>query len=370
MNFEFENPTDIPEDTVYADSSREMTIRRAKDIVRQWVMEEASQSPGFQGAFYHGSINWQTPDDTLSATSDIDVMTVIDGPTPPQKLGKFLYRGVLIDASGLPVEQIRTAEQVLGISHLAGSLRADSIIMDPTGRLSQLQAAVAKDYAKLEWVTRRCEHAREKVLTQFQGLDETEPFHDQVPHWLFGAGVTTHILLVAGLKNPTVRRRYLAVRELLAEYGRADFYTTLIEMVGCAHMHRDQAEEYLAALARAFDAAKAILRTPFSFAGDISDLARPVVIDGSRELIEHGNQREAVFWMVATYSRCQKVLYQDGSPGLFERYDPGYRALLADLGIRTFADLQQRSQQVKEMLPRVWEVAESIMAANPEINSL
>jgi hypothetical protein len=58
-----------------------------------------------------------------------------------------------------------------------------------------------------------------------------------------------------------------------------------------------------------FDTAKAVIKTPFSFASDISDAAGPIAIDGSRELIERGLHREAVFWIVVTYSRCQKVLF-------------------------------------------------------------
>jgi hypothetical protein len=41
--------------------------------------------------------------------------------------------------------------------------------------------------------------------------------------------------------------------------------------------------------------------------------------------------------------------------------------LLADLGIRSTADVQKRSQQVLEMLPRIWEAAEALMLGNPEI---
>ena len=37
--------------------------------------------------------------------------------------------------------------------------------------------------------------------------------------------------------------------------------------------------------------AKAVVRTPYRFAADISDSARPVAIDGSRELIERGYHR-------------------------------------------------------------------------------
>jgi hypothetical protein len=185
--------------------------------------------------------------------------------------------------------------------------------------------------------------------------------------WLFPTGVTAHLLLVAGLRNPTVRRRYVDVRELLAEYGQPAFHETLLDLLGCARMRRERAEQHLAALTEVFDVAKAVVKTPFSFASDISDLARPLTIDGSRDLIECGLHREAMFWIAVTYSRCQKVLAVDAPEELQQRFDPGYRQLLGDLGITSFADLQERSTQIKAHLARVWVSAEAIMAANPGI---
>jgi hypothetical protein len=343
-----------------------MLVKDAKAIARQWVLEEAGQMPGFAGAFFHGSTNWLPDAAPLPATSDLDVMIVLDDPDPPIKRGKFIYQDVLLEVSNLPHDQLQSPEQILSQYHLAGSFRAPGIIADPTGRLAALQAAVSRDYAKRRWVAKRCEHARDKVLHGFQ-LNETDPFHDQVVNWLFPAGVTTHVLLVAGLKNPTVRTRYVAARELLTEYGHMDLYTPLLELLGCATMGRAQVEGHLAALSQAFDVAAALIKTPFFFAADISELARPIAIGGSRELIERGDHREAIFWMVATYSRCQKVFFHDAPVELQEQFGPGYRALLADLGIVSFADLRNRFEQIKNLLPRVWEVAEAIMAANPDI---
>jgi hypothetical protein len=190
---------------------------------------------------------------------------------------------------------------------------------------------------------------------------------DQVTAWLFATGVTTHVLLVAGLRNPTMRRRYVAARDLLVDYGHLEFYETLLEVLGCAQMGRERVEHHLTALTDMFDAAKAVVKTPFFFASDISDIARPIAIDGSWDLVERGYHREGIFWMVATYSRCQKVLYHDAPAEIQDRFSPGYRQLLGDLGITSFADLQQRSEQLKGLLPRVWEVTEAILAANPGI---
>ncbi len=296
-------------------------------------------------------------------------MVVLADPAPPPKLGKLRYRNVLLDVTYVSADLLRSSDQVLGDYHRAGSFRTASIISDPTGHLTRLHEAVSKDYAKRRWVQRRCKQARDKVVQRLLRLRESEPFPAQVIAWLFPTGVTTHVLLVAGLENPTVRRRYVAVQELLADYGHVNVYKPLLELLGGARMSRARAEHHLAALTDVFDVARTVVKTPFSFARDISEPARPIAIDGSRELIECGKHREALFWLVATYSRCQTVLYHDAPVETREQGTRGYTELLADLGISSFADLQQRAARVHALLPRVWEVAEAIMAANPEIEA-
>ncbi len=343
-----------------------MNVAQAKAIARRWVEEEGRSMPGFVGAFFHGSVNWLPATATLPATSDLDIMVVLEPTAPPSKPGKFLYDGVLLEVSTLPADQLASPESILGQYHLAGSFHTASVILDPSGRLTALQSAVAKEYARREWVVRRCQHARDRLLTGYR-LEEADPFPDQVTAWLFPTGIATHLLLVVGLRNPTVRRRYLAARELLAEYGHTSFYETLLEQLGCARMTQKRAMHHLDALAGAFDAAKAVIRSPFFFAADISDLARPVAIDGSRELIARGDHREAIFWMVATWSRCQQVFLRDAPGPLYERFDAGFRNLLGDLGIASFADLQARRAALVQSLPQLWSVTESILAANLEI---
>jgi hypothetical protein len=344
-----------------------MLVQQARAVARQWVLEVGSQLPGFRGAFGTGSTNWLPEDAIVPATSDVDVMLAVDDPEVSGKPGKLIYRDVLLEVSTMPRASLQSPEPILGDYHLAGGLGMTKMLVDPTGDLTALQAAVAHGYAQRRWVVRRCEDARNKILRGLQGLDAAKPFHAQVTTWLFPTGVMTHVLLVAGLQNPTVRRRYLAARALLADYGHLAFYETLLELLGCGQMPQERVAQHLTALTAAFDAAKAVIRTPFPFVADISDSARPVAIDGSWELLERGDQREAIFWMVATYSRCLDVFAHD-APHLLAAFDPAFRALLADLGITSFADLQQRAEQVVATLPRLWAVAEAIMAVNPGIS--
>jgi hypothetical protein len=344
-----------------------MLVGDAREIARQWVMEEAAGVAGLCGAYHAGSTNWLPAWYTLPPASDVDVMVVVSNPDQPGKRGKLVYRDVLLDVSYVSSDRLRSPDEVLGDYHLAGGLRTPSIILDPSGELTALQSAVSADYARRRWVERRCEHARRRVLEHLRSSSESAPLHEQVTAWLFGTGVTTHVLLVAGLRNPTVRGRYVATRELLADCGRPEFHGTLLTLLGCDGMRRERVEQHLTALASVFDVAASVIRTPFPFASDLTYAARPIAIDGSRDLIERGLHREAVFWIVATYSRCQLVLHHDAPRKVEAEFSAGYLELLGDLGVASSADLRRRSQEVEEFLPRLWEEAEAIMAANSSI---
>jgi hypothetical protein len=344
-----------------------MLVQQAKAAARAWVGEEPARLPGFVGAFFSGSINEMAEDAELPATSDVDLLIVIEGRDLPPKPGKFLYRGALIEASYLSSADIRTPEQVLSTPHLAWNLRAASLILDPMGRLALLREVVVKEYARRPWVLCRCRVAHDKVLRNLAVAGEAAPWPDRAISWLFGAGVTTHILLLAGLRNPTVRKRYLAVRDLLAEYGATGFYPTLLEMLGCAHWSLDRTAQHLGTMAEVFDAASAVIQSPFAFAADIGPDARSVAVDGCRELIGRGDHREAVFWIAVTHSRCQQVLLADAPAEMHEQYLPDYMRMLADLGIVSSADLEQRVAQIGALLPAVWQQGEAIVDANSEI---
>lgn len=344
-----------------------MRVGFARSAASEWVMEHASKEAGFKGAYFSGS-TIELPDDALlSATSDIDVVVITEAPEPPLKLGKFVYRGALVEVTYLSWHQLASVEEVLVSYHLAGSFRVDTIIADPTGHLGTLQTQVSRQYAEQIWVRRRCENARQKVENGLQNIDTEAPIYDQVTSWLFPTGVTTHVLLVAALRNPTVRRRYLAVREVLKQYGCDDVYEDLLQLLGCAHLTTQRVEYHLKELARTFDAAASAAKTPFFFSTDITAAARPIAIDGSLELIRSGYHREAVFWIVATFARCHKILGSDASPAVQDALLPAFEAVIADLGISSKSDLIRRADDVLQFLPGLWETTEGILSSNPDI---
>src|SRR4051794_1587777 len=99
-------------------SEGHMLVKQAKDLVAQWVIEEASKAAGFFGAYFAGSTNWMSDDALFPATSDVDIKIVTED--PPDGFRKFLYRDVIIEVSYIASDQFQSPDTILGTYHAAG----------------------------------------------------------------------------------------------------------------------------------------------------------------------------------------------------------------------------------------------------------
>ncbi|WP_225827512.1 hypothetical protein [Streptomyces naphthomycinicus] len=339
-----------------------MNIGEARAAARDWVHRVGRTTEGYLGAYLSGSTTALAGHSELPVGTDVDIMLITQQPPAGLKPGKFLHRGALLEVTDLAREAITPADRALGNYHLAHGLDRGLILDDPTGELHRLHQEVAAKFADPEQVRRRCTGIRDKIDAALGALDAGAPWYDQVTSWLFPTGITTHLLLVAGLRNPTVRLRYLRTRQLLTELGLTDHYPTLLRQLGCEELTRERAAHHADRLAATFDATAAVARTSFFFSSDITPAARPIAIDASRELVRRGDHREIVFWLVATFARCHKILAAD-DPALHEELAPAFSDLLADLGILDSEDLRRRGEATRACLPELWKVAEDVMSA-------
>lgn len=342
-----------------------MNVRTGRKAAVDWISNHASKAPGFQGAYISGSTVGMPDEALLPVGSDIDLIVVIEDAEPPLKLGKFVYEDALLEVTYLSLRQLASYEEVLTNYHLAGSFRMNTIISDPTGCLAELQRQVSSRFAEEFWVRRRCEDVMSKIRNGLQqNLPSSSPLHDRVNAWLFPTGVMTHLLLVAALRNPTVRKRYAASREVLATYdstGRV--HGELLALLGCENITAERVRGHVMALAETFDFAASAARTPFFFSSDITPASRQIAIDGSLELIDSGLHREAVFWIAATFARCHNILTADAPLEVSQRCMPAFENLLADLGALTDEERRKRADEALRYLPKLQQIAELIMMA-------
>lgn len=341
-----------------------MRVADGRAAAREWVAEHVAGRADFRGAFFTGSAAAAADDDVLLPTSDVDVTVLLAAAVAPPKLGKVRDRGVLLDITFLPFDALADADAIASNYYLAPSFRHGQLIADPTGRLRAVQDRIAPRFDALDGVRRRSEHVFGLMTSRLGALDASLPWHELVAAWMFPTSLATQVVLVAARRAPTVRRRYLAARAALATIGHTDYYASLLRQLGCADCDQATVQRHLDELAGAFDEAAAVARTPFFFCSDVTAEARPISIDGSQELIDSGDHREAVFWIVATFARCLQILAADAPQYTYERADALFRDAVGHLlGLGTPTDLLARRDEVLAGLPALRRTAAELETA-------
>lgn len=178
----------------------------------------------------------------------------------------------------------------------------------------------------------------------------------------FGPSCIAFPILAAAGRNCTVRKRIPAARAALEAYGEDAFFPQLERALGCEGMNREALRVHLAELERTFDIASQTdgPSRGYAFRSDIRPEARDVAIDGCRKLLEGDHPADAVFWMMATFARCQIVLRMD-DPALYAQRLPALQAFAAALGVDTQEKALQRQQLARTILAEAEAVAERIV---------
>lgn len=344
-----------------------MRIDDARQVATTWVNQHAAPMPGFCGAFLTGSVLGSS-DGPLPPTSDVDIKIVLaaetlgpDGSEPNGACGasalppqtKFWYHAVLLEVSYMWQSELADADSVATTDYLAAALQADSLLSDPTGRLAELHDDIAAGYATRTAVERRVNVRADGIRAALGNPDRTTPWPEQVMRWLFPTTLTTHLVLNATLRAPTVRKRYVALRQALADHDRLCWYREFLADLGCANLDARTTQRHLDRLTQIYDQAGAMTRSRFFFSADLLPQVRPVAIDGSQQLIDSGRHREAVFWIMATFCRCQLQLLTD-APAIARLMEDSFDAAAADLlSISGADDLDRRGARTMNFIDRL-----------------
>lgn len=331
-----------------------MLLKDALSLAVEWIRLNEASLPGYVGAYAGGSCAVLSDEDAMPDGSDLDVFVALTG-EPPAKRGKFLYGELLMEISYLSEDALFPADRALSDYHLAHSLAFGRLLSDPSGKLGGLMGSVRGEFAKPEAIRVRRDHALSRVKS---GL--TAPLSPCLPDrtlgWLFPTGITTHAVLVSAMQNPTVRLRYLRAREIMER----DDYEALLSLSGFAHVTRIQAAEMLGDLMPLYDRASFAGPTPFFFASDVSPQSRRAV-EELENLIQRGDHREALFWILTTYARSMKILSvaETDACALFQ---PAFDRALETVGRDTEEKILAANRAVLDFLPELTRITDGFIA--------
>jgi hypothetical protein len=188
-----------------------ITVREAKQIAKDWVEAEAPNIPNFRGAFLTGSILWKKDTDSFPPTSDVDLTFVVDiNPDDPIFRGRLAqknqsFKGIILETTASSFEKFRTPEQVLADFAYAGHFSVTNFLLDPSGKLSEIQKVITAQFAQKQWVVKRIEGARDFTLWSLNAL-QAGSIPDNILALVFTFVGVTQIPVHADLKPPTGRK--------------------------------------------------------------------------------------------------------------------------------------------------------------------
>lgn len=338
-----------------------MKISEAKQHAQQWVAEHVAQTTGFVGAYLTGSTIWK-PDNELHALgSDIDIFIVMDSDIVPPKMGKINDENLILEINFIHVNDIADPQKILGDYHVASAFYKESILLDPFKKLTIIHDAVSAQFTKPLWVKKRCQNAKDNAQNWLEIFKTSTDLHDQITALFFAAGVCTHILLVAGLQNPTIRRRYVECQKLLNDFNLGDVHERLLTTLGSQTLNQQSVRNHLQKLDGHFKTACHVMTSPYNFAADMKVELSSIAIGGVEEMIDSQHHREAVFWLVAIFCRSRAVIFADGNASQLAAIDADLWNLLNDLGIYTQRDMNLRAAQVADDIVTTWQTAMDII---------
>lgn len=343
---------------------RQVTRGDALQRIRRWLEDAPSQWQGYVGAILAGSAALLPDDRVIPPGSDIDVQLIIDGPTSENKPGKIEVGGLLLDVSMWTADELRDLDGVMGHYHLAHTLAHGLVIDDPIGAIGRAQAQTRGEFARPDRIRQRLDGVHAIATERLNGHFASLSLPWAMLQWQFGVGLIPHLMLVAAGKNPTVRRRYAACREVMVAAGESAAYDRLLVLAGYDLVDERQVRCFLDVLERAFDTISPLaLESTWQLASDVQPQSRSLAIGGVEQMIDAGDSRESMFWLLATWCRLIDVLDEIGSP---VEGEAGIRAdfleAIAGVGVRDRASIAKQAAAAMAELPEYRAIADRIAA--------
>lgn len=356
-----------------------ITTGEARRIAEAWLREEAPRVPEFAGAILVGSTRARHAEAPHPAASDVDIFLWVDAEVPsdieqprsPFAPRKLLRHGVVLEPSFHDARRLTDSEAILGDVHLAAAFADPLILLDPTGRLAAVAAAVGPEYRRRRHVQRR--------LAQVLGLLEAMSAHPAAPPLPMLAPCWRNVALamtvtfaaiaplVAALRPLTVRRSLVVAREVLGAAGRDDLADALLRLAGSARLSPVGVKQHVTELWLAYDAAVEARRTPVVMDWNVSREARALECAAIGELVDEGHHREAACPLLQLRTAVQGILENDGDDEVRAWSRDGYGRLLASLGVEGDEAFHARAEAVHAFVADLRQGCEELLAGNPAV---
>ena len=355
-----------------------MLVREIVEISNEWVDTYGSQTNGFYGAHFLGSINKMMQEEEFPRNTDVDIAVLIEKkenkekPDLPydgllQNNDELSYKDLALEIVYIKNEIYNSPSSVLSNPTLAHELTPDSIISDSNDRLKELSKTVIKEFNLRKWVLARCEAQKNLVINFLGNIREAASTNDCAFMLGWNGKFLTTLIALASLVPPTHRRSLVNFREQLEKLELEGLHEELLEVLGYAHLNRERVEHYFNHMSVMFDRAVEVKRSPCPFGFKIKKHLRPYIIDATKEMIEEGNFRETMFWIVTVIYVSNLALQNDAPEEERSRYQNIINSLTNELGLKTTDHIHDRKEAFNNYANKIFNKTQDIIESNPKV---
>jgi hypothetical protein len=246
---------------------------------------------------------------------------------------------------------------------MAPNLATTQILADPAGTLAELQQRVAAAFAEPRWIRARCDAEKAMSREQLEAM-RTAATPAEGFDWLWMLlNSLSGLLAVSMLRRPTTRRTLSLLSELLVELGRPELKEAALSLWGSGAMSRAEVEAILAQSSTAFDRAVEVYRTPIPIGFMLQAHLRPYLVQGSQEMIEQGQHREAMYWIMAMGGDAYRALLNDAPADEKPEFAAQLRALHTALGYTSPEGWAGRVADAERLTRDIFALADELVAA-------
>jgi hypothetical protein len=325
------------------------TVDEISELVKDWVITQSGDIPGFLGAYLFGGITQLPGKAFFPDYRDVDLIVVTEGKSRPGEENLEIdVNGVMLEVGFGGMDEYASSEIIASNPSIAPNFFATQILADPNHFLGPLQKEVISLYAQRKWVTARCNTERkwlENNLESFRQAEALEIAWNVLWNLLNNV---SGLLALADLRKPTHRRSLTLLKDILSAHGQ-------------------RVQELLDETGRLFDRALQVKHHPSPFDFKLKPHLRPYFTAASQEMIDEGNHREATFWIVAGYIIASGPLLQAAPDDEKVALATSIQAIAEEFGIGSPAARLVRYQMAQSYCGKITALADRIIQQNPKI---
>jgi len=343
-----------------------LNAAEARSIAERWVAEEVARFPGeVLCVFTHGSINWMADDDPFPPSSDLDLVVVVPAVDPARHHPcKRPYGGIAVEVFYAPQAWFLSADTILADFRLAPNLVSGKVLFDPQRSMEELRRVVAPEFARRHWLRLRCRSVRDQALPVIAAFERSDnlPYLNAVT--CLAVRAMAQMVLLADLRNPTVKKAPIKSRDILVAYDMADEHRRLLDLFGAAELADASILGAASHCGQALDQACRWLRTPFTGDNCVTVYSRPSLDIDVPACVTAGMGREIFLWVGTLYAHAMIALENDAPAAVLMAARQSYLGDMASIGAATPAEARTQLLACRPALERMVDLCDDIVARN------